>query len=158
MTKIAVTATRSGMTPVQLEKFSYLVRALFFAEGNNEWHDGDCVGGDDQAHRVVDALKLEFIRLGMPGIKTVGHPGDTPRYYASNVFDESWPIANNIVRNHDMVDAVEILIACPGEFEEVQRSGTWATIRYAKLVMKSGEDLILLVIWPDGRMERMPRD
>lgn len=50
-------------------------------------------------------------------------------------------------RNHDIVDATEWLIATPKKFEEI-RSGTWATVRYAKKVKKP-----VTIIWPDGSIE-----
>lgn len=50
-----------------------------------------------------------------------------------------------IVRNHVMVDRAHVLLACPGETHEVLRSGTWATIRYAR---KQGVPTVLVL--PDG--------
>jgi len=48
-------------------------------------------------------------------------------------------------RNHNIVDESELLIACPKSKEEELRSGTWATVRYAR---KKGVRIIL--IYPDG--------
>lgn len=48
-------------------------------------------------------------------------------------------------RNHDIVDCSDILITCPKEDVEQLRSGTWATIRYAK---KSNKKTI--IIYPSG--------
>ena len=39
----------------------------------------------------------------------------------------------------------ETEIACPAENKEVMRSGTWATIRYAKRIKKP-----ITIIWPDS--------
>ena len=49
-------------------------------------------------------------------------------------------------RNHDIVDETDMLIATPGEEQEVQRSGTWATIRYARKQKRT-----ILTIYPSGR-------
>lgn len=46
-----------------------------------------------------------------------------------------------IKRNHDIVDACDVLIACPETNKEVQRSGTGATIRYAR---KQGKKIELI--------------
>ncbi len=52
-------------------------------------------------------------------------------------------------RNRDIVDASEVLIACPSTREEVMRSGTWATVRYAR---KKGMKITL--IFRDGTCEK----
>lgn len=49
--------------------------------------------------------------------------------------------ANPLVRNHTMVDLASVVIAAPSSLEEQQRSGTWATIRYAR---KQKKEVILL--------------
>jgi hypothetical protein len=52
-----------------------------------------------------------------------------------------------LVRNHDMVDQSEFLIGTPGEEQEVLRSGTWATIRYARKLKRP-----ILIILPKGKL------
>jgi hypothetical protein len=47
-------------------------------------------------------------------------------------------------RNRDIVDRVEILIAAP-EGPEVQRSGTWSTVRYAR-----GKVIPIYLLRPKG--------
>jgi hypothetical protein len=54
-------------------------------------------------------------------------------------------------RNHDIVDETELLIACPGELAEAVRSGTWATVRYAR---KLGRPIV--IFWPDGSVTGEP--
>lgn len=48
---------------------------------------------------------------------------------------------NPLVRNHTMVDLASVVIATPSSLKEQQRSGTWATIRYAR---KQKKEVILL--------------
>ena len=50
-----------------------------------------------------------------------------------------------LVRNRNIVNSTDILVAFTATFHEVIRSGTWATIRYAK---KSAHKVI--IIYPDG--------
>ena len=50
-----------------------------------------------------------------------------------------------LVRNHKIVGAVHLLIATPKTDKEELRSGTWATIRYAKKVRLS-----TCIVYPDG--------
>jgi hypothetical protein len=153
--RVSFTGTRRGMQPMQRSRFLSLVSAMFTAEADNEWHDGDCIGADDEAHQIVVAIKREHAAQGRT-LKMVGHPGDTPEYYASNVFDETRDLAGNIQRNHRMVDETEILVACPGETNDVPRSGTWATIRYCRRQMRTRKDLHLFICWPDGTLTKEP--
>lgn len=154
MTRISFTGTRSGMKPEQRGYFVNLVAAIMGTQFENEWHDGDCIGGDDEAHQIVARIKHDRELHGLGSITMVGHPGDTPEYYASNVFDESREPKGNIDRNHDMVDECEILIACPGEMENVPRgSGTWATIRYCLKQQRYRTNLWLFIIYPNGTID-----
>ena len=52
-------------------------------------------------------------------------------------------------RNRAIVDACDILIACPKGMQEEQRSGTWATVRYARR-----RDRPIVIVWPDGTVTR----
>jgi arginase family enzyme len=54
---------------------------------------------------------------------------------------------NYLERNEDIVRDTDFLIACP-EGSEVMRSGTWATVRYAR---KKGRTIV--VFWPDGHTD-----
>jgi hypothetical protein len=54
-----------------------------------------------------------------------------------------------IARNHDIVNHTNYLIACPDTMKEVQRSGTWATVRYA-----GKHDRVVYLVYPDGRLDR----
>lgn len=53
-----------------------------------------------------------------------------------------------IVRDHAIVDEVQFLIGCPRKDIEELRSGTWATIRYARKQRRNLNCIIL--IYPDG--------
>lgn len=69
-----------------------------------------------------------------PDARIVIHPPGDPKLRA---FCEGayrvMPPQPYLQRNHAIVDASEILFALPLEAErELQRSGTWATIRYAR--------------------------
>ena len=43
------------------------------------------------------------------------------------------------------MDAADLVIAAPREYEEVLRSGTWATVRYTRHSFKR-----LIIVRPDG--------
>jgi len=134
--KIGFTGTQNGMTVEQRDAFVDVVGVL----GPCEFHHGDCVGADADAAIVV--LK-EF-----HGCKVVCHP--------PNVASKRARVGGHVVlvekpyldRNRDIVDACDVLVACPkGDAEEV-RSGTWYTIRYAR---RSGR--LLRIVFPSGVVE-----
>lgn len=132
---VGFTGTQRGMTDAQYATCAALLRVL----DHGEFHHGDCIGADDEAARLADAI----------GWVGVVHP---PFHGAKRAFVEHYsrilPARDYLDRNHDIVDATDMLIATPGEFEEKLRSGTWATIRYA---MKCRKDVH--IIYPDGSLE-----
>lgn len=126
--KVGVTGSRQGMEYWQKRKFQrYLLHFKFI-----EFHHGDCIGVDEETHDVV--------RQRDPNIPIIIHPPLNSHYRAycghlgGNLVDHKTiilPEAEYIQRNHNIVDACDILIAIPKEQHEVVRSGTWATVRYA---------------------------
>ena len=100
-------------------------------KGYTHFHHGDCIGADAQAAKF--AKQLGFILVCHPG-----HPKDknNTMYRAFTEFnDVMHEVKPFIKRDHDIVDAVETMIATPAGEEQV-RSGTWTTIRYAKKQQK----------------------
>lgn len=134
--KIGFTGTQRGMTKEQLISFEAGLRFVMDGDDTDEFHHGDCIGADAQAHMVAFGLKFRIIV----------HPPiiDKKRAFCKG-YSEIRIQKPYFDRNHDIVDQTEILIATPGEAEEQLRSGTWATIRYAR--KKGGHPVI---IGPDG--------
>ncbi len=139
--RIGFTGTQKGLT----EKQQIMLRGLIriYSEGSNtltEVHHGDCVGADAEFHEM----------MGVPGAETndvsiIVHPPEDDKKRA---FCEGGTILEPkpyLERNHDIVDSCDILIACPPSGEEIIRSGTWATVRYAR---KMGKEVT--IIPPDG--------
>jgi len=106
----------------------------------SELHHGDCVGADQDAHVLACDLKIPIVI----------HPPVSNQYRARMQYGDPTilPPKPYLARNHDIVDAVEVLVACPREATEVQRSGTWATVRYAR---KRGVPVKL--IYPRGEIK-----
>jgi len=132
-TKIGFTGTRRGMTAEQKTALRNLLQAA-----GGEFHHGDCVGADAEAHDIAQAC----------GLEPVIHPPTDPKQRA-------WKAASRILlplpylhRNKEIVRETESIIATPSEFDEQHRSGTWSTVRYAR---KLGRQV--LVILPDGRLQ-----
>jgi hypothetical protein len=73
------------------------------------------------------------------------HPPVNSKYRAFFQADIICEPREYIVRDHHMVDLSRRLIATPQTFEEQIRSGTWATIRYARKLR-----LKITIIYPDG--------
>jgi hypothetical protein len=131
MKNVGFTGTQRGMTELQMAALRAVLRQ--FEPG--EFHHGDCIGADDEAAQVAALLEYTVHR----------HPPTDPSKRAYAPYDVEWPAKPYLVRNQEIVDASEVLIAAPKSKTEEVRSGTWATIRYAR---KLGRDLY--IIWPNG--------
>lgn len=132
---IGFTGTQRGMTDAQHISFEAGLRFMLDVSDRIFRH-GDCIGADAEAHEI--AVKL--------GYQVVIHPPVDPkkRAWCKGAIRIAVP-KPYIERNHDIVDETHILMATPGEDVEQLRSGTWATIRYAR---KKGRKL--LIIGPEG--------
>lgn len=124
--KIGFTGTREGMSLAQRQAFVSTIKAIY--PSPSQFHHGDCVGADKEAHDLIRALLAKCY--------IVIHPGNTPWLAAGCLADVRMHSTDNISRNHDIVDAVDLMLAAPHTDEEQRRSGTWATIRYAKRLHK----------------------
>lgn len=133
---LGFTGTRRGLSePQRVELVETLARLR--TEGARDFHYGDCVGADAEAFDV--AFKL--------GYWTVAHLPTDDRTRAQtfpHIAREPLPF---LERNRAIVEESDILIACPGQLREVLRSGTWATIRYARRIGR-----LVILIWPDGKV------
>lgn len=135
--KTGFTGTQRGMTAAQKSTFKSLLDGRA-----GEFHHGDCIGADAEAHDIaVDVCELE----------PVIHPPSNPRKRAWKKAARIMPVRPYLERNHDIVDAADELIATPGEDIEQMRSGTWATVRYAR---KRGK--MVTIIYPDGSISYAP--
>jgi hypothetical protein len=127
---IGFTGTQQGMTAKQRESLANLLRHYYDTNGAREFHHGDCIGADAEAHEVAVAI----------GYRIVIHPPTNPykRAFKSGTVR---PAKTYLDRNHDIVDESDVMVATPKSTVEELRSGTWATIRYTR---KSGKHLHIL--------------
>lgn len=133
--RIGITGTKTGMNETQFNIFlNFLYEFPFFTH----FHNGDCIGVDDQSTQIVQS---EF-----PEVKVICHPPSDPKNRAFGKYDEIRPEFPYIVRDHKMVDEIAYLYAIPHK-EEYLRSGTWATVRYAR---KTG--VPVTIIMPKGEI------
>jgi len=126
---VGFTGTQQGMSDVQKAKFRKTIALIEPVE----FHHGDCVGADADAHAIVREVLPHCVIIVHPPIiklkraNCVGHAFRTPKEY--------------IDRNHDIVDECDTLVATPFETTEQLRSGTWATVRYAR---KQNKEVIII--------------
>jgi len=129
--KVGFTGTHTGMTAKQIRTLRDTLRAL----KRDEFHHGDCIGADAEAHDIAVALGFEpFI-----------HPPINPLKRAYKTAKLVAPPYPYLERNRHIVDACGMLLACPSNMIMTVRSGTWSTVRYA---VKKGRCHI--IIFPDG--------
>lgn len=135
---VGFTGTQKGMTRAQGESFCKIFKKL----NAIEFHHGDCIGADTHAHKIVDELF---------DAKIIIHP---PTNKSKRAFSESNDIRKPLPyldRNKNIVDSSYVIIATPAQHDEIIRSGTWSTIRYAKKLNKE-----CYIIFPDGSVEKSP--
>lgn len=135
--RIGFTGTQQGMTTLQIENLRSVLERQYEL-GAREFHHGDCIGADSQAH----AIAVEI------GYDVVIHPPriETKRAFCARGARNKTQVLvlaakDYLDRNHDIVDACNLLIATPATAHEQLRSGTWATVRYAR---KTRKDVLVL--------------
>jgi hypothetical protein len=141
--KIGFTGTQTGMTAEQHASVRLLLQAYeVLTDGQNEFRHGDCIGADAQAHEL--AIENNY--------RVVIHPplNESKRAFCAGAAEILAP-HDYLERNHDIVEASDILIATPATREEIIRSGTWSTIRYA-----DRHAVRTVVVFPDGTVVRWP--
>ena len=119
------------------------VQAMLGDLGPATIHHGCCRGADAQFARIAVMLTRGVINV-------IGHPSTLTNWTsveALKLCDETRDKLAPLTRNRVIVDTCELLIACPAGYAEEQRSGTWATIRYARKLGRA-----LRIVWPDGRV------
>ena len=131
------TGTQRGMTSAQLEKVEAFLkeRPPYFVI------HGACIGADDEFDELAASLKIR--RYAFPSDikdKTVDPGILRSRTGSSIVIAKPAP---PLKRNKLIVDASNLLIACPGQNFEILRSGTWTTIRRCRETRKQ-----LVLIYP----------
>lgn len=133
---VGFTGTQIGMTPQQQRRLRLELQSLNVLV----LHHGDCHGSDQQAHDIAGELN----------IRRVIHPpsNDQKRAHCQvSRRDRVLPPRDYLDRNHDIVDEVDLVIAATRLDHEELRSGTWATVRYARRIGTPA-----LIIQPDGKL------
>lgn len=139
---IGFTGKRDGMSPQQIELLVFYLKLLKVhlirldrKDSSIRFHHGMCIGSDEGFHSLVRNILPDSIIIGHPPINT-----NLMMRCKSSDFDEMREPKDYLIRNHDIVDESQILISTPN-MEEETRSGTWATVRYAR---KTSTPIIIL--------------
>jgi hypothetical protein len=122
--KIGFTGTRNGMSQSQKEHFVLKCDEL----GITEFHHGDCEGADAEAHDIV----REFF----PHVWIEVYPPKSTYLQAYRKGDKHHAPEEYLTRDHNIVNNTEYLIGAPKSDVEERRSGSWATIRYARKISR----------------------
>ena len=143
---IGFTGTRNGMTEHQRRNVFMSVAHILAHKDLVCAVHGDCEGADTDFHDINIVLKAS-VAEGRHTIKI------RPCNHSSRAFnkgaDITSPVKGPLDRNLDIISDCDVLIACPPTMEEIRRSGTWHTIRHARLAEKP-----IVIVWPDGALTR----
>jgi hypothetical protein len=136
---VAFTGTQNGMTETQRDAVRGVLRSV------KKWDSiflyGACVGADSQA--MLEALALGFQIVAYPANNvSASKHGLIPTIAVER---EAEPA---LARNRRMVSEAELLLAAPHGREQL-RSGTWATVRYARRC-----NLPIVICWPNGLIRK----
>lgn len=138
-----ITGTRNGMTAAQKQHVHLMLSSGLLAPAPRVFVHGDCIGADQQA--AVMAQELGYHTVALPGFNP-RDPANTGNR-AFHLSDEVHPPQAFLVRDRQIVDLADLMLATPAQEQEVMRSGTWATVRYARKVRRK-----LLLILPSGKV------
>jgi hypothetical protein len=149
MIELGFTGTRHGMTDAQREAFRKVFWELPDRVGR--FNHGACKGADAEAAAIVRGFHLGTNIAAYPGRGAHDEEGDENPWLdkeALNDADEIHPTKTHFARNRDIVNAVDVLIACPPCKPLPSSGGTAYTVTFAR---KSGKRVI--IVWPDGTVE-----
>ena len=127
---VGFTGSQHGMSEKQVKAF----RAYITSHEIHTFVHGDCIGADAQAHVLMRQERLDT-KIFVKPCTLVGKRA----FCVGEVI--ALPKAP-LERNHDIVDCCDVVIATPATSSEVFRSGTWATIRYARRI---GKPVVILL-------------
>lgn len=137
---IGFTGTKLGMRWEQKQTVKDLLIRLTDGDvlHHGEFHHGDCVGADVEAALIAYRL----------GFKVICHPpiNENKRGFFQHNYMVN-PSFDYVVRDRHIVNDSRVMIAAPHTSYEIIRSGTWATVRYARSCKRT-----IYIVTPDGKV------
>lgn len=132
--QVGFTGTRQGMTERQHAALEALLAHFLLGGGCADPHPallhGGCVGADAEADEIAR-------RAGMRRRIWPGMVGSRFRSFCELVQPGTADVAppeEPLARNRRIVQCCDLLVAAPQTAQERLRSGTWMTVRHARLV------------------------
>lgn len=135
---VGFTVTREGMDKGQVHQLLEHLAILYSQPpvglfARHEFHHGDAIGADSQAH--------DLVRKHFPNVHIEIHPCDLMSQRAYKQGDRTHEPLPPLKRNRNIVRACSLLLVAPVTNIEETGSGTWSTKRYAE---KTGVEYKLL--------------
>jgi hypothetical protein len=123
MIHIGFTGTQHGMSEAQKLQLYFFLQSQLQSKPPLVFHHGLCIGADAEAAEMAMDL----------GYWVVAHPGNNPsKQSKERLYDELRSPLPNLERNLVIVKLSNLLISAPQQNKEIQRSGTWSTVRRAR--------------------------
>ena len=147
--KVGFTGSRDGMTMAQKTTVQNWIAEN--CTEIDEVHHGDCVGADDEFDTMVRTYGMAYCVI-------VSHPSNMENWRANVDNKETAPgkqmlqtvirkARPPILRNCDIVESCDVVIATPKTYDKANHSGTWFTLSYAEKMRKK-----TILVLPDGRI------
>lgn len=139
ITHLGFTGTRRGLSSEQRNTLAFFLALAMPELGACCLVHGGCVGADECAAVMAHEI----------GYTTIEYPSNIEAQRTAFKSTVSHAPMPPLDRNPLIVSNAQVLVACPRGFEEERRSGTWATVRYARRSC-----VPIVFIWPDGTVDR----
>jgi len=122
--RLGVTGTRYGISTEQEAHIRAWLEKRFWGRNYRliEFHQGDCVGADEEVSAIIRELH--------PECKIICHPPKDEKLRAFFECDEYRPPLTYFARNRKIVDESDMLVGFPYH-KNRSKGGTWYTINYA---------------------------
>lgn len=118
------TGTQTGMSDNQLDELRSQITHFddqYLPQGGvTEIHHGDCIGSDDEFHKLITNL--------ITPLNVVTHPSNIDSKRAFNEADVIHEVKPPLERNKDIARACDILFATPKEVTTPRPEGQAASI------------------------------
>ena len=155
---VAFVGTRQGLAELQRDSLATLLSSVHY--GTLHIHHGGSLGADTELHHMAHTKgHLCIVHPANNAVLGIRILAGTFRPVCEHC--KFLPPAGSASRDRRMIQASEVLIACPYEFNATLNSRVWAAIRYARMVRYSkggaGEgvaakriDMKIVIVLPDG--------
>lgn len=139
--RIGFTGTQKGMTNHQESEVRRILES--YKGSVTQIHHGGCIGADGEFHEICLSLERAIIPTVHPASDV------NPSKIADLMKPADYvPARPALIRNRIIVDSSDVLIATPGQEHEILRSGTWSTIRYARLKYAVEQGKAIHIVFP----------